>query len=92
MELLEQLIHPGIMQIYELLHDQQNYYVVSELVSDGTLFDYLVKQTETKYGAIPEVHAKQLIKQVLLALNYMHLKKIAHRDIKLENILMTSVV
>ena len=58
MELLEQLIHPGIMQIYELLHDDVNYYIVSELVTDGTLFDFLVKQTETKYGAIPEAHAK----------------------------------
>lgn len=42
MELLEQLTHPGIMQIYELLHDEQNYYIVCELVTDGTLFDYLV--------------------------------------------------
>ena len=62
MELLEKLNHPGIMQIYELLHDDVNYYVVCELVSNGTLFDYLVKQTETKYGAIPEAVAKQLIK------------------------------
>lgn len=30
------------MQIYELLHDDSNYYIVSELVTDGTLFDYLV--------------------------------------------------
>ena len=74
MELLEKLNHPGIMQIYELLHDDNHYYVVSELVTDGTLFDYLLLQSETKYGAIPEVYAKRLIKQVLLALNYMHQK------------------
>lgn len=90
MELLESLIHPGIMQIYELLHDEENYYIVSELVTDGTLFDYLIEQTETKYGAIPEVNAKILVRQVLLSLNYMHKQQIAHRDIKLENILMTS--
>ena len=42
LELLEQLNNPGIMQIYELLHDNSNYYIVSELVTDGTLFDYLV--------------------------------------------------
>ena len=90
MELLESLNHPGIMQIYELLHDEEHYYIVSELVTDGTLFDYLIEQTETKYGAIPEVNAKVLIKQILYALNYMHQKKIAHRDIKLENILMSS--
>ncbi len=75
-----------------MLHDDFHYYIVSELVTDGTLFDYLLKQTETKYGAIHEAQAKLLIKQVLYALNYMHLKKIAHRDIKLENILVTSAV
>ena len=62
MELLEKLNHPGIMQIYELLHDDHHYYIVSELVTDGTLFDYLVSQTETKYGAIHESNAKELIK------------------------------
>ena len=72
MELLESLNHPGIMQIYELLHDEENYYIVSELVTDGTLFDYLIEQTETKYGAIPEANAKILIRQILYALNYMH--------------------
>jgi serine/threonine protein kinase len=61
MELLEQLVHPGIMQIYELLHDDEYYYVVSELVTDGTLFDYLIEQTETKYRAIPEHNAKILV-------------------------------
>ena len=65
MELLEQLVHPGITQIYELLHDDEFYYIVSELVADGTLFDYLVEQTETKYGAIPEANAKVIITQIL---------------------------
>ena len=76
------------MQIYELLYDDAHYYIVKELVTEGTLFDYLVRATETKLGAIPEDHSKEIIKQMLYALNYMHIKKIAHRDIKLENVLM----
>ena len=55
-----------------MLHDDEWYYIVSELVTDGTLFDYLIEQTETKHRAIPEKNAKILITQVLYALNYMH--------------------
>lgn len=45
MEMLEKLNHPGIMQIYELLHDDEYYYIVSELAVHGTLFDFLIEKT-----------------------------------------------
>ena len=54
MELLEKLNHPGIMQIYELLHDNEYYYIVTEICIYGTLFDYFIEQTESKYEAMPE--------------------------------------
>lgn len=34
---LEDLSHPNIVRIYELLEDGQNVYVISELISDGDL-------------------------------------------------------
>jgi serine/threonine protein kinase len=34
---LEDLSHPHIVRIYELLEDGQNVYVISELISDGDL-------------------------------------------------------
>ena len=37
---------------------------------------------------MPEYQAKNLFKQIIIALSYCHKKSIAHRDIKLENILL----
>lgn len=54
-----------------------------ELVSYGTLGDFIRKN-----GAIPEWMARPILRQVGDALNYMHSLGIAHRDIKLENILL----
>lgn len=38
-------------------------------------------------GALPELEAARVMKQLLSALNYSHSKKIVHRDLKPENIL-----
>lgn len=41
LNVLEETCHPNIMRIYELLHDSKRYYIVSEYIEHGQLFDYL---------------------------------------------------
>ena len=60
-------------------------YVMSEYVSEGLLFDLC--QT---MGAMGEDIGRFLFSQLLDALDYMHTKRVVHRDIKLENILVDS--
>ena len=67
----------------ELLEDEVNFYIVSELVTGGELYDYIIKKKR-----LSERESANVIKQILLALNYMHQQNIAHRDIKPENILI----
>jgi serine/threonine protein kinase len=62
------------MRIFELLEDEQRYYIASELILGGELYDRIIK-----LKTFSEVHAAQIIKQVLLALNYMHKMNIIHR-------------
>lgn len=73
------------MSVYEILEDNKNYYIATELLEGGELFDRII---EVK--TFSELKASYIIKQVLLAINYMHQKKIAHRDLKPENILLES--
>mgnify|MGYP006091564357 CR=1 FL=1 len=65
------------MQVKQLLKDKKNYYIVSEIISGGELFDLVKKQKFFK-----ELMVAQIMKQVLMALNYMHHHRITHRDLK----------
>ena len=43
LEVLKMSSHPNIMEVHELLEDDDNYYIVSELLEGGELFDRIVK-------------------------------------------------
>ena len=67
----------------DLIEDNENYYIVSEVVKGGELFNRL-----TRLNSFTESQAADIISQVMLGLNYMHLQSITHRDLKPENILL----
>jgi len=60
--------HPNIIRVVDLIEDSDNYYVVSELVKGGELFKRL-----TKVDSFTESQAADIIHQVMLGLNYLHL-------------------
>jgi calcium-dependent protein kinase len=71
------------MRIFELLEDDIHYYIISELIEGGELYERICKSK-----VFTEKSAAQILEQILLAINYMHQRNITHRDIKPENILM----
>ena len=85
LEVLQELVHPQVMGVQEILHDKDNFYVVAELCSGGELYDRI-----SQIKIFNEGKAAYLLKQVLLAVNYMHQRNIVHRDLKPENILLES--
>ena len=84
LEVIQNTDHPHIVRVMELLEDEAKFYIVSELVSGGELYDYIIKKKK-----LSEKQSASIIKQILLALNYMHKQDIVHRDIKPENILLS---
>ena len=42
--MLNRLDHPNIIKIFETFQDEYNYYIVSELVPKGDLFDEIVRR------------------------------------------------
>ena len=82
-EILTKLEHPNIIKIIEYFADEINFYVITEFVSGGELYESI-----TKFHHFNEVKAAYIMKQILCALNYLHSFGIVHRDIKPENMLV----
>ena len=61
-------------------------YYIMEYCDKGTLFDYL---TQYPFGIIEE-NTKEIFKQIIAALGYLHSKGYAHGDIRLENFVRTN--
>lgn len=67
----------------DLIEDDENFYIVSEVVKGGELFNRLAR-----LNSFTESQAADIVSQVMLGLNYMHLQSITHRDMKPENVLL----
>ncbi|OMJ19755.1 Protein kinase kin1 [Smittium culicis] len=78
------LYHPNICELYDTIFHYDNFYLVSEAISGGQLLDFIVKK-----GRLKESHSRKLARQILSAIDYMHKNNIVHRDLKIENILVT---
>ncbi len=81
-EILKTLNHPDIVKIIEFYGTEEAYYIVNEYCSEGELFDKAI-------GHLSETQISVIFKQILSGLSYLHSKNIVHRDLKLENILIS---
>ena len=62
-------------------------YIIQDLVTAGDLLSYL----QHNNGALPDTEVAVIVRQVCLAVQYLHEKNVVHRDIKPENVLITSM-
>ncbi|KKK22741.1 hypothetical protein ARAM_006564 [Aspergillus rambellii] len=85
MKIMRDLKHPNIVQFIDYQEHDRWIYIIMEYVPAGELSTYL--QTE---GKINEGMVKVMSRQILHALQYLHKRKITHRDIKPDNILIAS--
>lgn len=80
---LRMLNHPNIVNLVEVMKSGKYIGIVLEYASGGELFDYILQH---KY--LKENVAKKLFAQLVSGVDYMHLKGLIHRDLKLENLLL----
>lgn len=79
--------HDNIPLMHQYVEKSDFHYIVFQFVEGIDLFVYLEK---LNFSPRPDMEARAIISQVLDALQHCHSYNIAHRDIKLENILMDS--
>ena len=77
----------GILQIYEIIETAQNVVLVTEHCDGGDLIEFAMINQITSFD---ESLVKRITKAIVAGLGEMHAKGLIHRDVKLDNILMTN--
>ena len=72
-----------IIKINEVHSTEKQVMIVMEYAPNGTLADHLKKN-----GALTEMAAQNWFLRILDAIVYLHSHRVAHRDLKLENVLL----
>lgn len=85
MQIMKAVSHEHIVQYIDYQDHATHMYIIMEFVPCGDLQGYL------RNGTLPEILGKKMASQVLDALAYLHKKKITHRDIKPDNILIANM-
>ena len=84
-DLLSNFSHPFIINMIFSFQDNNNVYLVMNLVTGGDLRYQLIKNQ-----TFPEKHSKFLIACLVLGLEAIHANDIIHRDIKPENLILNN--
>ena len=83
-DILKKLDHPNIVKIIEFYSTPKAYYIITSFCQCGELYNQIKYQYNENQLAV-------LFYQVFSGLYYLHSKNIVHRDLKLENILITEI-
>ncbi|KAG5190594.1 kinase-like domain-containing protein [Tribonema minus] len=83
--IMNEISHPNIVQLAEVYRESNIYYLVMELARGGELFERIVERT-----CYTEDCARELLRLLIVTVQYLHRSSIVHRDLKPENLLLVS--
>jgi len=81
---IAKLEHPNIVQVYDVGFHQNLFFIVMQLLVGQTL-----KERYEEMGALPGDEFVQVVRDIARGLGAAHEKGIVHRDLKMENIIIT---
>ncbi|KAL6703204.1 Serine/threonine-protein kinase [Coniothyrium glycines] len=78
------LNHPYVCGMTDVVRTNYHWYMLFEFVNGGQMLDYIIS-----HGRLKEKQARKFARQIASALDYCHRNSIVHRDLKIENILIS---
>ncbi|XP_034938554.1 serine/threonine-protein kinase polo [Chelonus insularis] len=82
-EIHRSLDHPNVVGFYGYFNDTYNIYIILELCRKRSMMEL-----HKRRKALTEWETRYFMKQILDGVNYLHNKKIIHRDLKLGNLFL----
>lgn len=76
--------HPNIVPSYDAFKTRTKAYIIMKLARNGNIEEYIARHG----GKASEPRAKCWFSGLVSAVAYLHMKSVAHRDLKLENFLL----
>ena len=82
-DLLKKLRHPNIVRLYSIIETEKQILLITEYIKGKELFHYILLKKK-----LSEEEACYYFNQIVSGVEYLHRLKIAHRDIKSENLII----
>ncbi|KAM9164322.1 serine/threonine-protein kinase Nek11 isoform 4-T4 [Pangshura tecta] len=86
-QLLSKLDHPAIVKFYASFVERENFCIITEYC-EGRDLDCKIEEYKEAGKIFPESQIIEWFIQLLLGVNYMHERRILHRDLKAKNIFL----
>jgi len=83
--IMRKIKHPNIVPLEDVYEDEKRLYLVLKYIDGGELFERII----AKESGYSEKDARNIVHQILTAIDYLHSKNVVHRDLKPENLLCT---
>ncbi|ORY52764.1 Pkinase-domain-containing protein, partial [Neocallimastix californiae] len=84
LQLMMRLDHPNIIKIYQVIESEEETLIVMEYAPGGELIDYILTKKH-----LNETEARKFFRQIISAIDHCHMANVVHRDLKLENLLLS---
>ena len=83
--IMKNMYHNNIVQLYQVIENQKELFIVMEYISGKELFDYIIHKKH-----LDDLESCKFYQQIISGIEYLGQTKVAHRDLKPENLLLDS--